>query len=247
MLEKKRTILITGTSGALGGELSKYFIEKNCNVIFHYNSHPDKLEGLKNIVNKFNAESLILKCNICDEREIEEMFLLIEKEFSTLDVLINNAGIHIDGSLSKLPLDDWKKVIDVNLTGSFLCSKYAIPLMKKGNFGRIINFSSVVGQRGEFGTSSYAASKSGLFGLTKSLAREVAKYNITVNTVVLGYFSIGMIEDVPVEMKQKLLNEIPMKRFGDPKELCSLVHYLSSEDASYITGQTIGINGGYYM
>lgn len=247
MFEKKRTILITGASGALGRELSKYFIEKNNNVILHYNSHPNKLEEIKNIINKFNAESLILRSDICNEREIEEMFFLIEKKFSTLDVVINNAGIHIDGSLSKLSLEDWKKVIDVNLTGSFLCSKYAIPLMKKGNFGRIINFSSVVGQKGEFGTSSYAASKSGLFGLTKTLAREVAKYNITVNTVVLGYFSIGMIDDVPLEMKQRLLNEIPMKRFGDPKELCSLVHYLSSEDASYITGQTISINGGYYM
>lgn len=243
----KKTVLITGASGAIGGEISKYFAERNYNVVLHCNSHPEKLEKIKNIINKFNVQQLILKSNITNESEVKEMFSNIEKEFSRLDVLVNNVGIHIDGLVWKLPLGDWKKVIDVNLTGSFLCSKYATPIMKKEKFGRIINLSSVVGQRGEFGTSSYAASKSGLFGLTKTLAREVAKYNITVNTVVLGYFSIGMINDVPLEMQQRLLDETPMKRFGDPKELCSLVYYLSSDDAAYITGQTIGINGGYYM
>lgn len=246
-MSDKKVVLITGASGALGGEISKYFAERNYNLVLHYNSHPEKIEEIENIINKFKIEYLNVKSNIINENEVKEMFSIVEKKFSKLDVLINNAGIHIDRTLWKLSLADWDEVINVNLTGAFLCSKYAIPLMRKENFGRIINISSVVGQRGELGTSNYAASKSGLFGLTKTLAREVVKFNITSNTLVLGYFSVGIINDIPLEMRQKLLNEIPIGRFGDPKELCSLIYYLSSPDAAYITGQIIGINGGYYM
>lgn len=243
----KKTVLITGASGAIGGELSKYFAERNYDIILHCNSHLEKLKKLKDEINKFDVNYLIQKSDVTKEKDVKEMFSIIEKRFSRLDVLVNNAGIHIDRPIWKMPIEDWDKVINVNLTGTFLSSKFAVPLMKKNNFGRIINVSSVVGQRGEFGTSNYAASKSGLFGFTKTLAREVAKYNITANTVVLGYFSIGIINDVPKDMQKKLKSVIPVKRFGEPKELCSLIYYLSSEDAGYITGQTIGINGGYYM
>lgn len=243
----RKTALITGASGAIGGELSKYFAERNYDIILHCNSHLEKLKKLKDEINKFDVNYLIQKSDVTKEKDVKEMFSIIEKRFSRLDVLVNNAGIHIDRPIWKMPIEDWDKVINVNLTGTFLSSKFAVPLMKKNNFGRIINVSSVVGQRGEFGTSNYAASKSGLFGFTKTLAREVAKYNITANTVVLGYFSIGIINDVPKDMQKKLKSVIPVKRFGEPKELCSLIYYLSSEDAGYITGQTIGINGGYYM
>lgn len=246
-MKVKKTALITGASGAIGSELSKYFAERDYDVILHYNSHPEKLEKLKDEIQKFDVNYLIQKADITKENEVKEMFSTIEKKISKLDVLVNNAGIHIDRPVWKMPIEEWDKVINVNLTGAFLGSKFAIPLMKKNNFGRIINVSSVVGQRGEFGTSNYAASKSGLFGFTKTIAREVAKYNITANTVALGYFSIGIINDIPKDMQEKLKSVIPVKRFGEPNELCSLVYYLSSEDAGYITGQTIGINGGYYM
>lgn len=246
-MNNKRTALITGASGALGGQLSRYLADRNYNVVLHYNSHPERIEELAKEIEKLEVEFLKVKADISKEAPVENMFSLVEKEFGKLDVLINMAGIHIDKPLWKLPLEDWKKVIDVNLTGTFLCSKYAIPLMRKENFGRIINISSVVGQRGEFGTSSYAASKSGLFGLTKTLAREVVKFNIFVNTVALGYFSVGMTKDVPPEMQERLLNNTLMNRFGKPEELCSLIYYLASDNSAFITGQIIGINGGYYM
>ena len=246
-MNNQRTALITGASGALGGQLSRYLADKNYNVVLHYNSHPERIEELAKEIEKFEVEFLKVKADISKEAPVENMFSLVEKEFGKLDVLINMAGIHIDKPLWKLPLEDWKKVIDVNLTGTFLCSKYAIPLMRKENFGRIINIASVVGQRGEFGTSSYAASKSGLFGLTKTLAREVVKFNILTNTVALGYFSVGMTKDVPPEIQERLLNNTLMNRFGKPEELCSLIYYLVSDNSAFITGQIIGINGGYYM
>jgi len=246
-MNNKRTALITGASGALGGQLSRYLADRNYNVVLHCNSHPERIGELAKEIEKFEVEYLKVKADITMEDQVENMFSLVEKKFGKLDVFINNAGIHIDRPLWKLPLEDWKKVIDVNLTGTFLCSKYAIPLMRKENFGRIINISSVVAQRGEFGTSSYATSKSGLFGLTKTLAREVVKFNIFTNTVVLGYFSVGMINDVPSEMQERLLNNTPMNRFGKPEELCSLIYYLVSDNSAFITGQIIGINGGYYM
>lgn len=246
-MNNQRTALITGASGALGGQLSRYLADKNYNVVLHYNSHPERIEELAKEIEKFEVEFLKVKADISKEAPVENMFSLVEKEFGKLDVLINMAGIHIDKPLWKLPLEDWKKVIDVNLTGTFLCSKYAIPLMRKENFGRIINIASVVGQRGEFGTSSYAASKSGLFGLTKTLAREVVKFNILTNTVALGYFSVGMTKDVPPEIQERLLNNTLMNRFGKPEELCSLIYYLASDNSAFITGQIIGINGGYYM
>jgi len=239
--------LITGASGALGGEMARYMIKQGYNVILNYHDHPGKIDKLLKEINNGGGEHTAIKCDITVEEEVIDMFRQISEKYGKLDCLVNNVGIHIDSPTWKLSLEDWQKVVDVNLTGTFLCSKHAIPLMKENGYGRIISISSVVGQRGEFGTSNYAASKSGLFGLTKTIAREVAKYDITCNTVVLGYFSIGMINDVPMEMQERIKKTIPLKRFGDPKELNALVSYLFSEDASYMTGQILGLNGGYYM
>ncbi len=244
MAERKNAI-ITGASGALGGEMAKYLHEKGYDIILHYNSNNANIDNIIDGLDE--GKNISIKSDITNENDVLKMFERINEEYGKIDCLINNVGIHIDAPIWKLSLENWKKVIDVNLTGTYLCSKYAVPMMKQNGFGRIVTISSVVGQRGEFGTSNYAASKSGLFGLTKTIAREVAKYDITSNCVVLGYFSIGMINDVPPEMQETVKQMIPKKRFGEPRELNSLINYLTSEDASYLTGQIIGLNGGYYM
>jgi len=245
-MTERRAVLITGGSGALGGEIAKYLNGKGYDIILNYNRNSKGADEVIKGLEK-GSRNISVRCDITNEVDVVSMFDKIKKEYGRLDCVINNAGIHFDAPVWKLPLEEWKRVMDVNLTGTFLCSKHAIPLMRENGFGRLINISSVVGQRGEFGTSNYAASKSGLFGLTKTLAREGARFNITSNSVVLGYFSIGMIDDVPQEMQERLKSAIPMGRFGEPRELSSLINYLISEDASYITGQVIGINGGYYM
>ncbi|MGH2574986.1 MAG: SDR family oxidoreductase, partial [Ignavibacteria bacterium] len=146
----------------------------------------------------------------------------------------------------KLGLDEWNRVLAVNLTGPFLCIKHSLPLMRKNNWGRIINISSVVAQTGVPGTSAYSASKAGIFGLTKSISKEVANKNITVNTIALGYFNEGMIAQVPEELKMQIKSAIPKSDFGDPIDIVNCIHFLIEDTSSYVTGQTININGGLY-
>lgn len=233
-----RNVLITGASGALGVQMAEHMTRNGYNVIHCYNTTPVKLS---------DKQQMVVKCDITSEHQVTEMMEQIKQKYDRLDCVINNAGIHIDSPVWKTPKDDWDKVINTNLTGSFLCIKHAIPLMREHKFGRIVNVSSVVGQRGGFGVSNYSASKAGLFGLTKAVAVETARYNITCNTIALGYFVVGMINDIPMEIQKNIRKNIPMQRFGVPSELNGLLLYMLSDNASYLTGQTIGLNGGCYM
>jgi len=170
-----------------------------------------------------------------------------KKRFGTVDILVNNAGVHQDSVIWKMDKNIWEEVMSTNLTGVFLCTKHVVPVMKEKGWGRIVNISSVVGQIGMFGASNYAASKSGIFGFTKAAAKEVANKNITVNCVALGYIEAGMNLRLSEEIRQKVLQEIPMKRFGKMEEVTGPVVFLCTDEAAYITGQIIHINGGYYM
>ena len=197
-------------------------------------------------MNAFEIKTGAYKADITSENEIMSMIEKIQTEFGTIDVLINNAGISIDGVSWKLGLDSWNKVMAVNLTGPFLCIKHTLPMMRQSGWGRIINITSVVSQLGVPGTSAYSASKAALSGLTKTVSKEVIKYNITVNQISLGYFHAGMLFRIPEEIREQIKSTIPKKEFGEPDEIVRCLLYLIDEKANYITGQTININGGLY-
>jgi NAD(P)-dependent dehydrogenase (short-subunit alcohol dehydrogenase family) len=162
-----------------------------------------------------------------------------------MDILVNNAGITRDRTIGKMTYTEWKEVIDTNLNGAFLCTREALDYLK-GDGGRIINISSVIGQMGNFGQSNYSASKAGLIGLTKSSALEFAKFGITVNAVAPGFIETDMTNKIPLGIREELINKIPLKRMGKPHEVAKLVSFLASEHSGYITGQVFGINGGLY-
>ena len=190
---------------------------------------------------------MAIKADVGNINDVEKMFDKIISVFGKIDVLINNAAIYEDSTVWKMSIDTWDKVIRNDLTSVFNCTKFATKYMRQQEYGRIISISSVVGQTGSFGTSNYSAAKAGIFGFTKTVAREVATKNITVNAVALGFIEIGMFIRLPDKIKRTILEHIPMRRWGRPKEVVDTILFLASEDASYITGQVINVNGGYYM
>ncbi len=234
-----KTILIIGSSGGLGTALTDYFKTLNYQLVLHYFNHKPSLEEDEN--------TMLISANITEEDEVQNMMGKIESRFGKLDIVINNAGVSISEISWKTDLSNWDKTIAVNLTGPFLVSKHALPLMRKNDWGRIIFISSIVAQTGFVGTSAYSASKSGLLGLTKSLAKEVASKGITVNAIALGYFNVGMINDVPDEMQKHIIESIPKKELGKPLQLFETIQYVLSNNSDYLTGQTINLNGGLYM
>jgi 3-oxoacyl-[acyl-carrier protein] reductase len=178
---------------------------------------------------------------------VKEGFSRALKDKSRIDVLVNNAGIARDGLAVRMKPADWDLVLKINLDGAFLCIQQVLPGMMKNRWGRIINISSVVGQAGSAGQANYAASKAGLIGLTKALAQEMGSRGITVNAVAPGYIGTDMTKDLPEELKQKMLSAIPLARMGKPEDIAMAVKFLASEDASYITGHVLAVNGGMYM
>lgn len=234
-----KTILIIGSSGGLGTALTDYFKTKNYQLVLHYFNHKPLVDVDEN--------TMLISANITDEAEVNDMMVKIKERFGKLDVVINNAGVSISEISWKANLSNWDKTIAVNLTGPFLVSKHALPLMRDNNWGRIIFISSIVAQTGFVGTSAYAASKAGLLGLTKSLAKEVASKGVTVNAVALGYFNVGMINDVPEEMQKNIIASIPKKELGNPLQLFETIQFILSDNSDYLTGQTINLNGGLYM
>jgi 3-oxoacyl-[acyl-carrier protein] reductase len=232
-----KTILIMGASGGLGTELTKYFSSKEYNLALHYFSNEPK--SIPDNASAFQAD-------IRKESDIKALIDGVLSKFGTIDVILNNAGISKSEMSWKAEKDNWEDTMAINLTGPFLVTKHALPHMREQKFGRIIFMSSIVAQTGFVGASAYAASKAGLIGLTKSLSKELANKNITVNSIALGYFNAGMINDVPQEMQDQLVATIPVNSLGDPEQLAELMNYLISEKAAYLTGQTLNLNGGLY-
>lgn len=233
----KKTILIIGSSGGLGSSIATSFDETKYNIALHYYSNPFPIQS-----KSYKA----YQADITVESEVESLVAKVISDFGSIDIVLNNAGITISEMSWKTNLSNWDKTIAINLTGPFLVTKHVLPHMRANNFGRIIYMSSIVAQTGYVGASAYAASKSGLFGLAKTISKEVANKGITVNAVALGYFNAGMIDDVPKEMQEQLKEAIPVSALGKPQELAELVKYIISENASYLTGQTINLNGGLY-
>ena len=239
---KNKNILITGATGGIGNELIKKFFSLGANIV----ATGTKSEKLDIIKKKYTSIK-ILKFNISEHSRIEEFIDNIVLELGGLDILINNAGTNVDNLSLRMKDDEWKKVIDINLTSTFLLCKYSIKKMLKNKFGRIVNITSIVGHTGNIGQSNYAASKAGIIGMSKSLAIEYAKKNITVNCVSPGFIISDMTMSIAEKAKIYLTSRIPMGKFGTGEDVSNSVAFLSSDQASYITGETIHVNGGMYM
>ncbi len=239
---KNKNILITGATGGIGHELVKKFISLGGNVLGS-GTKPEKLDKIK----KEFSSAKIKKFDIGQHSRIEEFIDEVVLELGGLDILINNAGVNMDNLSLRMKDDEWKRVIDINLTSTFLLSKYAIKKMLKNKFGRVVNITSVVGHTGNLGQSNYAASKAGIIGMSKSLATEYAKKDITVNCVSPGFIVSDMTMNIAEKVKLYLTSRIPMGKLGTGEDVSNCVAFLSSEQASYVTGETIHVNGGMYM
>jgi len=239
---KNKNVLITGATGGIGNELVKKFITLGANVL----ATGTKSEKLDTIKKKY-PDIRIKKFDISEHPRIEEFIDNVVLELGGLDVLVNNAGINMDNLSIRMKDEEWIKVINVNLSSTFLLSKHSIRKMLKSKFGRIVNITSVVGHTGNLGQSNYAASKAGIIGMSKSLAIEYAKKNITVNCVSPGFIISDMTMNIAEKVKLYLTSRIPMGKLGTGEDVSNCVAFLSSEQASYVTGETIHVNGGMYM
>ena len=241
---KNKNVIITGASGGIGKSLVKTFANFEANIILISRDINKMEEFTSNISKKSNQSLTCISLDISKENDVNETFKKITKNLN-IDILINNAGITADNLLLTMKSDQWHNVINTNLNGCYYCSKAVIKSMIKQKSGKILNISSIIGVIGNKGQANYAASKSGILGLTRSLAREVASRNITVNAINPGYIETEMTKDL--DNKNEFLKNIPLQRFGSPEEIANLACFLASDKASYITGQAINIDGGMVM
>jgi acetoacetyl-CoA reductase len=237
----KPVAVVTGGTRGIGRAIVEELVNDDFHVVVTYRSSEDAAEKLRNIL---KGKVTVKRADVSKKDEVDELFNEILEKYGRVDVLVNNAGITQDRSFHKMLEDEWKHVIDVNLNGAFYCCTRAINTMRDQKYGRIVNISSIVGQKGNFGQANYAASKAGVLGLTKTLALENAMKGITVNAVCPGFIETDMVEAIPEDAKVKIKSEIPMQRFGQAKEVAKAVKFLVSRDSAYITGQELNVNGG---
>jgi 3-oxoacyl-[acyl-carrier protein] reductase len=241
-----KVVVITGGNRGIGLGITKRFLSEGARVAV-IGTRPESVDP---VVNELSSDSNELRgyaLNVANREQVEEVFKKITGDFGGIDVLVNNAGITKDTLLMRMKEDDWDSVIDINLKGAFNCLKAVTRTMMKARKGRIINISSVVGQTGNAGQANYSASKAGLFGLTKSAAKELAARNITVNAIAPGYIATEMTDAVSDEARDAFLRNIPLARAGQADEVAAAIAFLASDDAAYITGQTVNVDGGLVM
>jgi 3-oxoacyl-[acyl-carrier protein] reductase len=246
MEEMIRTALITGASRGIGLECAKQLAGAGYKVVLAARNL-EKLQEAATEIRAASGEAHVVAMDLASADSIKEAFAQAVAAAGPIHVLVNNAGITKDTLALRMKAEDWNSVIQTNLTGSFLCMQAAMQGMMKERWGRIINIASVVGEMGNAGQANYAASKSGLIGLTKSLAQELASRNITVNAVTPGFIETDMTSVLSEEIKEKMLGQIPLKRFGQARDIAHAVKFLASEEAGYITGHVLKVNGGMYM
>ena len=239
---KGKKILITGATGGIGNALVKKFLSLDGTVLAT-GTNTEKLDSLKKEFPNIN----VLKFDISDHSKIEDFIENVTSQLVGLDILVNNAGITMDNLSLRMKDEEWKKVIDINLSSTFYLCKHAIKKMLKNKYGRIVNITSIVGHTGNLGQSNYSASKAGMVAMSKSLAIEYAKKNITINCVSPGFIQSKMTDKIVESIKAVLTSRIPMSKLGTGEDVSNTVAFLSSDAASYITGETIHVNGGMYM
>ena len=246
-MEEKKVVFVTGGSRGIGKAISLKYAENGYNVVINYVSTNTDIEKLEREFKEKGAESLILKADVSKVEEVENVVNKAIERFGKIDVLVNNAGVTKDGLLLRMKEEDFDKVIEINLKGTFITTKSVLPYMMKKRDGKIINLSSVVGVTGNAGQCNYAASKAGIIGFTKSAAKELASRNIRVNAVAPGFIDTDMTSVLGEDIKENINSQIPMRRMGSSHEIANVVYFLGSDESSYITGQVINVDGGMVM
>ena len=246
MLEGKVAV-VTGGSRGIGRAICLRLASMGATVYINYVSRPDAAEETLKLIEEIGGKGAIIQFDVASGDQVQEAFKQVIADAGSIDILVNNAGITRDGLMARMKESDWEEVLATNLKGAFLCAKAVLKPMMKKKWGRIVNITSVVGFSGNAGQVNYASAKAGLVGFTKSMAREVASRNITVNAVAPGYIVTEMTGAMSEDAQAKMLSEIPMAALGTPEDVAGAVAYLASEDGRYVTGQTLHVNGGMYM
>ena len=236
--------LVTGASRGIGRAVALRLAADGAKIAVNYNSGATPAQQVVDEIIANGGDAIAVQADVSNETQVKEMVAAVRKQWNRLDILVNNAGIRNDRLLMRMTTREWDDTLDVNLRGAFFCTKAALPLMVRQRRGRIINMSSVVGVAGNPGQANYAASKAALIGLTKSVAKEVARRNITANALAPGYVLTGMVEELSDDLKQMVLDRVPMNRLGVPDDVAGIVAFLCTDEAGYITGQVIRIDGG---
>ena len=242
-----RTALVTGASRGIGRAIALSLAEEGADVAVNYLSNRDLAADVVDSIRKMGRRAMLAQADVADYPEAQRMAREVLEEFGHVDILINNAGINSDHTFVKMDLASWRTVLSINLDGPFNCTKVLVDQMIKAGWGRIVNITSIIGQIGNFGQANYAASKAGLAAFSKSLAKELVSKGITVNCVAPGFIETEMVTAIPEKVRVKLLEQIPMKRFGRSQEVARACVYLCSTDGDYITGAELSINGGLLM
>ena len=246
-MKMTKSALVTGASRGIGRSIALQLAEEGYNVAVNYAGSKEKAEAVVEEIKAKGVDSFAIQANVAEADEVKAMIKEVVSQFGSLDVLVNNAGITRDNLLMRMKEQEWDDVIDTNLKGVFNCIQKATPQMLRQRSGAIINLSSVVGAVGNPGQANYVATKAGVIGLTKSAARELASRGITVNAVAPGFIVSDMTDALSDELKEQMLTQIPLARFGQDTDIANTVAFLASDKAKYITGQTIHVNGGMYM
>ena len=244
---ENKIVLVTGAGRGIGAAIAKRFASEGAEVIVNYSGNDEAAQKTVDEITAIGGQAQKYKCSVNDSESVKVMIDEIIKKFGRIDILVNNAGITKDGLMLRMTDEDFDRVIDVNLKGTFNCTKYVSKYMLKQKSGKIINISSVVGLSGNAGQINYSASKAGIIGITKSAAKELSSRGITVNAVAPGYVDTDMTKVLSDNIRNEILKNIPLQRMGNVEDISNCVAFLASEDASYITGQVISVDGGMHI
>lgn len=243
-MNSNQTCIVTGASRGIGRGIAKELGRHSDTVIVNYRSSEAAAHDTVNAIKNEGGTAIPIQADVSDPDEVKAMRDRVHELAGSVDVLVNNAGITIDKTFKNMTCDDWERVIDVNLGGVFNCTNAFFDDVQKANHGRLINISSVVGQQGNYGQANYAATKSGLFGFTRTIALEFASTGSTANCVAPGFVKTDMLADVPEEVKEKIRRQIPLDRFAEVEDVAGIVRFVAGKDSAYMTGQILPVNGG---
>ncbi len=239
-----KNALVTGGSRGIGRAIALELSKQGSNVIITYINNEEKAKEVVEEIEKNNVKGLAIKANVSLEEDVKKMIEIANKHFDSVDILVNNAGITKDNLLIRMKSDDWDTVMETNLKGVFLCTKAVARKMMKKRYGKIVNMASVVGLSGNIGQGNYSASKAGVIGFTKSIAKELGSRGINVNAIAPGFIDTDMTKVLNADIKNQMVENIPLKRIGKPEDIANVVAFLCSDEANYITGQVINVDGG---
>lgn len=239
--------IVTGASRGIGRSIALYLAKLGAKVVVNYSGSKEKAEAVANEIQENGGTAIAVQANVANSDDVSALMKETIDTFGRIDILVNNAGITRDNLLMRMKEDDWDAVMNTNLKGVFLCTKAVSRQMMKQRAGRIVNIASIVGVSGNAGQANYVAAKAGVIGLTKTSAKELAARNIYVNAIAPGFIDTEMTEELPEDIKEQMLGQIPLAKLGNPEDVAKVVAFLASDDASYMTGQTLHVDGGMVM